>query len=273
MNRFQNSTAMVTGAGGAIGAATAVRLASEGARVALVDRKFDLLDETSRRCEQAGADVLCLAMDQTDRDAVESGAAQVAADLGPVDVLFANAGYGKFSRFLDTSPREWERHVSVNLTGTFNVCQVVAQAMVSRQQGGSIVVNTSSGAVQHADQLSAYCASKAALRMLTVGMASELGGHRIRVNAVMPGVIETAMTAPMLADAAHREVLLADTPVGRLGVPDDVAATVAFLLSAEASYISGHAVMIDGGSTIHGHPRWFRLDYREQFAENWEIGR
>jgi NAD(P)-dependent dehydrogenase (short-subunit alcohol dehydrogenase family) len=273
MKRFQNSTALVTGAGGDIGAATAIRLANEGARVALADRTIDLLSETRARCEQAGADVLCLEMDQTDREAVESAGAQIAADFGPVDLLFANAGYGKFSRFLDTSMREWDRHVSVNLTGTFNVCQVIARAMASRREGGSIVINTSSGAVQHADQLGAYCATKAALRMLMVAMASELGVHRIRVNAVMPGVIETGMTAPMLADPAHRDVLIADTPVGRLGVPDDVAATVAFLLSDEASYITGHAVMIDGGSTIHGHPRWFRLDYREAFVEDWETGR
>jgi NAD(P)-dependent dehydrogenase (short-subunit alcohol dehydrogenase family) len=273
MNRFGDTTALVTGAGGDIGAATALRLAREGARVALVDRSLDLLSETQAQCKEAGADVVCIAMDQTDRTAVESGATQAAAELGPVDLLFANAGYGKFSRFIDTPMREWERHVSVNLTGTFNVCQVIAQAMVNRRQGGSIVINTSSGAVQHADHLSAYCATKAALRMLMVGMASELGSHRIRVNAVMPGVIETGMTAPMLAEPEHREVLLAETPVGRLGLPADVAGTVAFLLSDEASYITGHAVMIDGGSTIHGHPRWFRLDYRDDFVEDWQVGR
>ena len=271
MTRFEGKTAIVTGAAGDIGATTARRLVAEGAAVALLDRRAELLEELAAELTDAGGRVAAFGCDQTDREAVEQTVAAAGA-LGPVDVLFANAGYGQLAPFLETSERQWNRHVDVNLTGTFNVCQTVARAMVAQGEGGAIVVNASSGATRHADQLSAYCATKAALRMLAIGMASELGTHRIRVNSVMPGVIETGMTSPMLADPRHRDSTLAATPVGRLGNADDVAALVCFLASGEAGYVSGESVMIDGGQTIHGHPRWFHQDYREAHSSEWAVG-
>lgn len=276
MNRFDGRRVLVTGAAGDIGQATALLLAKEGARVAVFDRKLELLEETVRLCEEAGAEVFALGVDQTDRGAVEAGVGQVADAIGGVDALFANAGYGKFSSFLEQPVKEWQRHVDVNLTGTFHVSQVVARQMVAQRSGGSIVINASSGASQHSDLLGAYCATKAGLSMLATGMASELGNHRIRVNSVKPGVVETGMTMPMLSGnngEAHRAVLLADTPVGRLGLPEDVAELVAFLLSDHAAFITGESVMIDGGQTIHGHPRWFSSDYRQDHEESWEIAR
>jgi NAD(P)-dependent dehydrogenase (short-subunit alcohol dehydrogenase family) len=274
-SRFSGRVAIITGAGGDIGAEAAIAFAQGGARIAIFDRKAELLDDTAERCSKEGAEVLALGMDQMDRDAVEVGIAAVVAQYGRVDALFANAGYGKFSSFLEQPVKEWERHVGVNLTGTFHVCQVVAQRMVDQAHGGAIVINASSGATQHADLLSAYCATKAALRMLTTSMASELGVHRIRVNAVQPGVVETGMTAPMLNGPdgdRHRELITANTPVGRLGVPVDVANLVTFLASDEAAYINGQSIMIDGGQTINGHPRWFQSDYRRAHEENWGVG-
>lgn len=265
---------IVTGAGGDIGAAVASRFAAAGADIALFDRKLALLDAARDHCTDLGARVVAAAVDQTDRAAVEKGVAEVASKFGGVDVLFANAGYGKFSTFLEQPVEQWQRHVDVNLTGTFNVCQLVARVMAESRSGGSIVINASSGAVQHTDLLSAYCATKAALRMLTFGMASELGGHRIRVNAVLPGVIEAGMTAPMLeGDDAHREGLLSATPVGRLGTPLDVAALVAFLASDEAAFITGQAIGVDGGQTLKGQPQWYRTDYRRAFDDHWEAAR
>lgn len=271
--RFAGKGVLVTGAGGGIGSVTARRFAMEGARVVLFDRKEELVAEAAAACRDAGAEVWSFAVDQTDREAVERTVNAAWAAAGRIDVLFANAGYGKFSTFLATSLREWTRHVDVNLHGTFHICQEVARRMVEDRGGGAIVVNASSGAVLHADQLSAYCVTKSALRMLAIGMASELGGHRIRVNSIMPGVIESPMTSPMLAEQPHRDVILAETPVGRLGRPEDVASLVCFLASDDAAYITGESILIDGGQTIHGHPRWFRTDYRQAHEENWEIGR
>lgn len=273
MKRFAGKVAIVTGAGGDIGTAAATRLASEGASVALWDRKLELLEDTAQAVRAFGGAVSCHGVDQMDREAVDTAVAEVAQQLGGLDVVFANAGYGQFGSFLETTEKQWSRHVDVNLTGTFHVCQATARVMAEARKGGVIVINASSGAEQHADHLIAYCATKAALRMMAIGMASELGTHRIRVNTVMPGVIETGMTAPMLADGAHREVVLAETPVGRLGRPEDVAGLVSFLASDDAGFVNGESVMVDGGQTIHGHPRWYRTDYRNAHTDDWEIGR
>jgi NAD(P)-dependent dehydrogenase (short-subunit alcohol dehydrogenase family) len=260
---------LVTGAGGDIGAATARRFAGAGVRLSLFDRKLHLLDAVVDGCRALGAKVTPFAVDQTDRDAVDAGI-KSAADESGIDVLFANAGFGRFASFLDQPADEWQRHLDVNLTGTFQVCRGVAQTMVARGRGGAIIVNASSGATQYTDLLFAYCATKAALAMMVVGMASELGNHRIRVNGVLPGVIETGMTAPMLGSSdEQRQELLKATPVGRLGRPEDVANTVRFLASEDAAFITGHCVPVDGGQLIHGHPQWYYTDYRTAFRTDW----
>lgn len=269
--RFEGMAAFVTGAGGDIGAATALLLGQEGARVVLVDREATMLSGTVAECERLGVEHRALGVDQRSPEAIDSAVSAAWEWSGRIDVVFANAGYGRFAPFLEISGAEWSRHIEVNLSGTFHLCQAVARRMAGDRGGGSIVVNESSGAHTHSDQLAAYCASKAGLRMLVKGMAAELGTHRIRVNGVMPGVVETAMTAPMLRDDRHRQRLLAETPTGRLGKPEDVAALVGFLCSPEAGFINGESILIDGGQTIHGHPRWFRLDYRDEFSENWTV--
>lgn len=277
MNKPQRPVALVTGAAGDIGQATAVGFARRGYDVAVFDRKEDLLKETKARCEAEGAIVHAAGVDQTDHDAVRAGVSEMVAALGPITALFANAGYGKFAALVEQPLKEWHRHVDVNLTGTYYVTREVANAMISAGRGGSIVINASSGAAQYSDLLGAYCVTKAALRMLAIGLASELGNHRIRVNAVQPGVIETGMTGPMLGGEngqAHRDILISDTPAGRLGAPEDVAELVLFL-SAEktAGYITGVGVPIDGGQVIHGHPRWYRTDYRDEHKATWAVTR
>lgn len=277
MSKSKRPVALVTGAAGDIGQATAVGFARRGYDVAVFDRRADLLDETVAMCESEGATVLALGVDQTSQETVHAGVAEVVTKLGGIDALFANAGYGKFGELIDQPFKEWHRHVDVNLNGTYFVTREVATVMIEAGQGGSIVINASSGAAQYSDLLGAYCVSKAALQMLAIGLASELGNHRIRVNAVQPGVVETGMTGPMLGGdqgQAHRDILLSDTPVGRLGVPQDVAELVLFLASNEtAGYITGIGVPIDGGQTLHGHPRWFRTDYREENTVEWEVSR
>jgi NAD(P)-dependent dehydrogenase (short-subunit alcohol dehydrogenase family) len=270
MKRFTGKTALVTGAGGDIGGAAALRLADEGASLILVDRKVELLDDIAERSRDAGARVWTAALDQSKHDEVEPAVKELAKEAGNLDLLFANAGYGKFGKLLDSDLASWDRHVSVNLTGTFAVTQAAARVMADAGRGGSIVINTSSGAHQWCDLLGAYCVTKAGLKMLATGLAAELGVYRIRVNAVMPGVVESAMTASMLAEPALREALVSETPTGSLGRPENVAATVAFLLSDDAEYVNGHAVMVDGGQTIHGHPRWFKTDYRNEGHDVWE---
>lgn len=261
---------IVTGAGGDIGAAVARRFASQGARLALFDRKVDLLHSIVEDCLRVTPVVVALAADQSDREAVESAMSTVVTDLGGVDVLFANAGYGQFATFLEQSESAWRRHVDVNLTGTFNVCQVVAREMVKQGVGGSIIINASSGATQYTNLLSAYCVTKAGLAMLVKAMASELGPHHIRVNGVLPGVIETGMTSPMLDSGDdQRNYLLKNTPAGRLGLPEDIAGAVAFLASSDAGFVTGQSIGVDGGQTLVGQPQWFVTDYRNSNSSEW----
>jgi len=274
MSEHTRPVALITGAAGDIGQATAVAFARRGYDIAVFDRLKELLAETVLLCEAEGATVHAAAVNQTDFETVRQGIADVVTALGRIDVLFANAGYGKMAELVNEPIKEWQRHVDVNLNGTYYVAREAANAMISQGDGGAIVLNASSGASQYSDLLGAYCITKAGVKMLSVGLASELGTHRIRVNSIEPGVVETGMTAPMLHGENgenHREVLGVNTPVGRLGSPDDVAELVTFLASNEsAGFITGVSVPIDGGQVIHGHPQWFATDYRNTGKPKWE---
>lgn len=269
MADLKAKVALVTGGGRGLGQATALELARRGARVAVADRKADIAEETVKLCREAGADARTFLFDQAKAASVEQCVGEVVGAYGHVDLLFANAGTGKFSPLVDMKKSDWDVVVQVNLNGTFYVCQEVAKRMIQRGQGGKIVLTASSGARVIADQLGAYCASKAAVVMLAKHLAAELGNHRINVNAILPGVVETGMTGPMLSEAKWRRMLERETPVGRWGKPEDVAKLVAFLLSDDAAYINGEDIMIDGGSTLHGAPRWYSLDYSKKNSSDW----
>jgi len=275
MSEQTRPVALVTGAAGDIGQATAVAFARKGYDIAVFDRIEELLADTVSLCEREGAKVHAAAVNQTDFETVRQGVADVITALGRIDALFANAGYGKMAELVNEPITEWQRHVDVNLNGTYYIAREVANTMIARGGGGAIVLNASSGASQYSDLLGAYCITKAGVKMLSVGLASELGTHRIRVNSIEPGVVETGMTAPMLNGAngeSHREVLGVNTPVGRLGAPEDVAQLVAFLASNEsAGFITGVSVPIDGGQVIHGHPQWYATDYRTTGTPKWEV--
>jgi NAD(P)-dependent dehydrogenase (short-subunit alcohol dehydrogenase family) len=270
MSDFKGKIAVVTGGGRGLGQATCVELASRGAAVAVADRKAEIADETVALCNKVGTGAKAFVFDQAKGESVEACIEEIAAHYGQIDLLFANAGTGKFSPLADMTKADWDFVIQVNLNGTFYVCQEVVKRMIQRGKGGKIVLTASSGARVVADQLGAYCASKAAVEMLMKHMAVELGNYRINVNAILPGVVETGMTTPMLRDERWRRMLVRQTPVGRWGRPEDVAKLVTFLLSDDAGYINGEGIMIDGGSTLHGFPRWYSLDYTKQNECNWE---
>ena len=270
---FKGKVALVTGGGRGLGQGTCIELASRGARVAVPDRKAEIAEETVALCNKAANNnqgAKAFVFDQAQGESVEACVADVAAHYGQIDLLFANAGTGKFVPVVDMKKSDWDFIIQVNLNGTFYVCQEVAKRMIARGKGGKIVLTASSGSKVIADQLGAYCASKAAVEMLMKHMAAELGNYRINVNAILPGVIETGMTTPMLRDERMQRMLIRETPVGRWGKPQDVAKLAAFLLSDDASYINGEGIMIDGGQTLHGFPRWYALDYTKENVCDWE---
>ena len=258
-------TVLVTGAAGDIGAATAVSFARDGARVVVTDRRKDELDRVADALREGGAAVLAHACDQTDPEAVAELFAAIEG-FGPLQAAFINAGYGRYGALIDMGFDQWKRHIDVNLNGGFLMAQGAAKLMAKGGEGGAIVINASTAASYVCDLLGAYAASKAGLAMLARTLASELGPHRIRVNLILPGVIETSMTSSLLDDPATRADVLSETPVGRLGQPEDIARLVAFLCSDEAGFITGAEVLVDGGQTIHGYPRWFRTDYASPAA-------
>jgi len=267
MDRVGERVALVTGAAGDIGAAAATAFARAGARLAITDRRAEALDGVAASVRADGATVETFACDQTDPGDTAALFAAIKSRLGRLDFAFVNAGYGRYGALIDMPFEQWKRHIDVNLNGGFLIAQGAARLMAAGGEGGAIVINASTAAAHPCDLLGAYAASKAGLRMLARSLASELGVHRIRVNLIMPGVIETAMTRSLIADQDVRDDVLAETPVGRLGAPRDIAALVVFLCSDEAGFITGAEVLADGGQTIHGYPRWFSADYTGLDAE------
>ena len=256
MADFSGKVALVTGGARGLGQATAVELASRGARVAVADRKPEMIVETVERCSKVGSAAMAFVFDQAKADSVEACVAEVAGHYGQIDLLFANAGTGRFAPIVDMKKSDWDIVIQVNLNGTFYVCQEVAKRMIQRGKGGKIVLTSSSGARVIADQLGAYCASKAAVILLTQGLALELAPYGITVNAYAPGIVDTGMTDNTNRALAKYQGLAVDevvrqrlsrVPLGRFGTPEDIAGLVAFLVSEDSSYITGQCFPVGGG--------------------------
>ena len=267
MGDFPGMTALITGAAGDIGAAAAAAFARAGADVVVTDRRADALETVAEALRAAGGQVLAHPCDQTDPDAVAALFEAIRDRFGRLDATFVNAGYGRYGALIDLPFDQWRKHVDVNLNGGFLMAQGSARLMRDGGRGGAIVMNASTAATNICDMLGAYAASKSGVRMLAKSLASELGVHRIRVNLILPGVIETAMTRSLIDDPAVRADALANTPVGRLGRPEDIARMAVFLCGEEAGYITGAEILVDGGQTLHGYPRWFSADYAQPGAD------
>jgi 3-oxoacyl-[acyl-carrier protein] reductase len=237
---------LITGASRGIGRAIAVEFARCGADVALLGRDLSALEETAAACANArtGATAELFVGDVTDRSAMDRIVAEAVERFGRLDCAIANAGQSVDALLLRLKPETIEQMLDVNLKSAFHLCGAVAKPMM-KQRAGSIVLMTSIvGMTGNAGQ-AAYAASKAALIGLCKSLAKELGSRNIRVNAVAPGLIDTAMTEKM-PDAA-REFLIKQAALGRAGKPEDVSGAVAFLCSDAAGYITGQTLVVDGG--------------------------
>ncbi|MBV9263348.1 MAG: SDR family oxidoreductase [Candidatus Eremiobacteraeota bacterium] len=243
---LKDKVALVTGGSRGIGRAIAVELARQGAHVALVGRDAAALDESTAACSSAGARVRVERFegDVTDRAAVERIVNDCVERFGRIDCAVANAGQSQDALLLRLRPDVLDRMLDVNLKSAFYLCGAVAKPMM-KQRGGSIVLMSSIVGMTGNPGQSAYAASKAALLGLCKSLAKELGSRNIRVNAVAPGLIETAMTETM--PVAAKEFLINQTALGRAGRPEDVSGAVAFLCSDAACYITGQTLVVDGG--------------------------
>ena len=240
--------AVVTGAASGMGLGIARRLAADRHPVALLDLDGDAVTRAAQELSGDGARAVGLAVDVTDRDAVDTAMAKVRAELGPVEILVTSAGFDEFRSFVDISVQTWERMLAVNLTGTFHCIQSAVPDMLAAGWG-RIVTISSSSAQSGANRMAHYVASKGGVIGLTKALALEFAPSGITVNTIPPGFIDTPMArrAEARGDLPDLNAVVARTPVRRAGTPEDIAAACAFLCSEEAGYITGQALNVNGG--------------------------
>lgn len=251
--RVEGKVALVTGAGSGIGRAVCERLASEGATVVVTSRTQKHVEATARRVEESGGKVgATFVLDVGDRAAVDRVVSEAGARCGRIDILCNNAGVDlpHGPALQDVRDEEWDLIFRVNVSGMFWTCRAALPLM---PDGGSIVNVGSMNSFVAWPNDTPYTASKGAVLQFTKGLALDLARRRIRVNCVCPGVIDTPLTRSFIEDAADPQALIdeynAVAPLGRMGTAEEVANCVVFLASDEASFVTGAALLVDGGST------------------------
>src|SRR6266700_651202 len=246
--RFENQTAIVTGAGRGIGRAIAVRFANEGARVACVSLTETNAKNTADEINSMRPDAAkAYAVNVADHAIVQKVGAQIFEDFGKVNVLVNNAGVTRDALAMRMSVEDWDTVINTNLRGAFSFTQSIVRSMIKQRGGRIINISSVIGLIGNAGQTN-YAASKAGLIGFTKALARELASRNITVNAVAPGFITTDMTAGLADDI--KKAIEARIPLGKTGQPEDVASAVAFRASAEANYITGQVLCVDGGMVM-----------------------
>ncbi len=245
MSRFKEKVAVITGAGRGIGHAIALRLASEGAHIASVSRSEENAKRTADEInsENAGA-ARAYSVDVRDHAAVQKVGEQILTDFGRTDILVNNAGVTRDMLSMRMTPDDWDVVLDTNLKGAFNFVQALQRAMIKQRSGRIINISSVIGLIGNAGQTN-YAASKAGLLGLTKSLARELASRGVTVNAIAPGYVTTDMTSSLSPEV--QKGIQDKIPLKRVGTVEDIAAAVAFLASAEAGYITGQTLCVDGG--------------------------
>jgi NAD(P)-dependent dehydrogenase (short-subunit alcohol dehydrogenase family) len=251
MPQFADRVALVTGASSGIGRATALRLAREGAAVALVALEGDDLEAAAAECRATGSAAVAVAADVTDSGQVVA-AFDRAETLGPVSAVFSNAGISIVGPVAELRDDDWLRQLHVNLSGSFYVVREAARRMLETGPGAIVTTGSELGILGQQGYVG-YTATKGGVLAMTRALAAELAPYGIRVNSVSPGTTDTPMLRAEFAAAGdparERAENESTIPLGRFGEPADIAAAVAFLLSNDAAYITGANLVVDGGRT------------------------
>jgi len=242
--RLENKVAIVTGGARGIGRAISLRLASEGARIAIVDIMLDVAEATAKEFADKGFEAKAYAANVAKPEEADATVKKVIADFGKIDILVNNAGITKDNLIMRMSEAEWDAVIAVNLKGTFNFTKAAVTPMARQRSGKIVNIASVVGRMGNAGQAN-YSASKAGVIALTKSTAKEFGSRNIQVNAVAPGFIETEMTAKL--PQSVRDTFMMVIPAKRPGKPEDVANVVFFLCSSDADYVTGQVINIDGG--------------------------
>lgn len=243
-----DKVAIVTGAARGIGYGIARRYAEEGANVVLADINEPLARESAERIvSETGRRAIGIACDVTDRKAVDDAVSLTLSEFGALDIVVANAGICPFVEFLELDNATWQKTIDVILTGSFNTSQSASRAMISLGKPGRVIFITSLSTIYAGSSQADYAAAKSGVRMLMASIAGGLAKYEITANAIAPGIIYTEMGKEQLDVPEIRKNLESVIPIGRLGMPADIAAAAVFLASEDAAYITGSTIRVDGG--------------------------
>ena len=245
-DKLKNKVAIVTGSGSGIGAASARRLAKEGAQVAVVDLDGSAAEKVAQEINNAGGEAMWKQVDVSSKQDVDQLVQDVLDRWGQIGILVNNAGFAEVQWFIDTDESMWDKTIAVNLKGTMFFSKAVLPDMIKRKSGKIINIASTGGKLGGA-MLAIYSATKAGVSAFSKALAREVARHNINVNDICPGPIETPMFYSM---PQQLQKAMASIPIKRLGQPEDIAAAVFFLASDDSSFITGHLLMVDGGQSM-----------------------
>jgi 2-hydroxycyclohexanecarboxyl-CoA dehydrogenase len=252
ITRLEDKVAVVTGAAQGIGRAIALRLAAEGARVAVADIQSDKAESTAADIRAAAGSAIAVTLDVSKLEDAVAAADRVERELGPIDILVNNAGWDKVEPFVDNTVETWDRVIAINFRGPLNCCKAIAPRMQSRGSGKIVSISSDAARVGSTGE-AVYAGCKAGIIGFSKTLARELARYKINVNVVCPGPTETQLLRDAMAgregvlDAMARGI-----PFRRLGKPEDLAGAVAFLASSDADFVTGQVLSVSGGLTMAG---------------------
>jgi 2-hydroxycyclohexanecarboxyl-CoA dehydrogenase len=252
ITRLRDKTAIVTGAAQGIGRAIAMRLAAEGAKVAVCDIQADAAERTAGEIKGAGGAAIAVRLDVTSLDSAMAAVAQVERELGPLAILVNNAGWDKLEPFIESTPETWDKVIAINFRGVLNCCKAAVPRMIEHGSGKIVSIASDAGRVGSLGE-AVYSGCKGGIIAFSKTLARELARNQINVNVVCPGPTDTALLRGVMADRPKvLEAMQRGIPLRRLGKPEDLAGAVAFFVSPDADYATGQVISISGGLTMAG---------------------